>query len=73
MIEQYKIQGMPTNIFKSFMLLFCVLLCSQQSTNESWLRDLTQYFGINNRFESLTSKEGTPKVNYSSEDKTDIT
>nr|XP_056706164.1 protein FAM204A [Euleptes europaea] len=34
---------------------------SQQSTNESQLRELTQYFGINDRFESLASKEGNPK------------
>ncbi|KAL8187275.1 UNVERIFIED_CONTAM: hypothetical protein K2H54_042590, partial [Gekko kuhli] len=34
---------------------------SQQSTNENWLREITQYFGINNRFESRASKEGTPK------------
>ncbi|XP_054839552.1 protein FAM204A [Eublepharis macularius] len=34
---------------------------SQQSINESWLKELTQYFGINDRFESLASKESTPK------------
>ncbi|XP_077206015.1 protein FAM204A isoform X2 [Paroedura picta] len=34
---------------------------SQQSTNESQLRELSQYFGINDRFESLASKQSTPK------------
>ncbi|XP_060097526.1 protein FAM204A [Heteronotia binoei] len=34
---------------------------SQQTTNESRLRELTQYFGINDRFESPASKEGAPK------------
>uniref|UniRef100_A0ACB8F8X5 Uncharacterized protein n=1 Tax=Sphaerodactylus townsendi TaxID=933632 RepID=A0ACB8F8X5_9SAUR len=34
---------------------------SQQSANESQLRELTQYFGINARFELLASKEGTLK------------
>ncbi|XP_062988784.1 protein FAM204A isoform X2 [Elgaria multicarinata webbii] len=34
---------------------------SQQSINESQLKELTQYFGINDRFKPLASKEAPPK------------
>ncbi|XP_061491850.1 protein FAM204A [Rhineura floridana] len=34
---------------------------SQQSIKESQLKELTQYFGINDRFKSLSSKEAPPK------------
>ncbi|KAM6443737.1 protein FAM204A isoform 1-T2 [Liasis olivaceus] len=34
---------------------------SQQSSKESHLKELTQYFGINDRFKPLASKETTPK------------
>uniref|UniRef100_A0ACB8FWB4 Uncharacterized protein n=1 Tax=Sphaerodactylus townsendi TaxID=933632 RepID=A0ACB8FWB4_9SAUR len=34
---------------------------SQQCANESQLRELTQYFGINDRFELPASKESAPK------------
>lgn len=34
---------------------------SEQSTKESQLKELTQYFGINDRFKPLASKEAPPK------------
>ncbi|XP_066477184.1 protein FAM204A [Tiliqua scincoides] len=37
------------------------IIKSQQSTKESQLKELTQYFGINDRFKPLASKEAPPK------------
>ncbi|XP_025021654.1 protein FAM204A isoform X3 [Python bivittatus] len=42
---------------------------SQQSTKESHLKELTQYFGINDRFKPLASKETTPKTKQNARNK----
>uniref|UniRef100_A0A670Z429 Family with sequence similarity 204 member A n=1 Tax=Pseudonaja textilis TaxID=8673 RepID=A0A670Z429_PSETE len=47
-------------ILPNFFFLFS-FLCSQESVKERHFKELTQYFGINDRFKPLESKETTQK------------
>ncbi|KAJ6669002.1 hypothetical protein lerEdw1_007811, partial [Lerista edwardsae] len=46
---------------ESHAVVLFVCLCSERSTKESQLKELTQYFGINDRFKPHANKEAPPQ------------
>uniref|UniRef100_K7GCN2 Family with sequence similarity 204 member A n=1 Tax=Pelodiscus sinensis TaxID=13735 RepID=K7GCN2_PELSI len=54
-------RGQKRKRYRKVCLVSWVCFFSPQSTNESQWTELTQYFGINDRFESLASNRGAQK------------
>lgn len=47
-----------------FCIKFCLSACSEQTSSQTQWKELTQYFGVNDRFEPPVKKKNIDKVRF---------
>lgn len=48
----------------TFCIKFCLSACSEQTSSQTEWKELTQYFGVNDRFEPPVKKKKIDKVSF---------